>query len=382
MSGLIDPLIRVFETLIQGMLTLVVLAYIASTQRRWQWHLLNFGRRFADTASGALRLGNTERVIVIAVGAIGIVYYLGLLTNLASFGLLRTAHEALIKDVYEAIEFQATQKDSAQHPIVPGMPQRSAVGSPVTGAPRHWPDETSITGLSVLTVRNLWTQVCQLRHRRNPGGEGPLYYSCYMEDEAAWRQRNSEAAAAILDPLLKQARVARGTSVAALMMAVWAAVKVAIAAVCFTVLLVTERYGWRRGRSVLERVGGWLDRRFIRTDERALDPEDRALPRRPWPEARRHANRLMYTNFVVLLAAYAAFMIGLGAYKMVEREYHLMACYGSRASAGGALQGPPAPEGGMLPQREGALPTETAEVAKGAHGQQSGEKRPAPGAGR
>jgi hypothetical protein len=327
MTSWIEPVLQVFEILVQGALVAIVLAYLVSAQRRWQARLVWFADGMRVSLQSALGTATTSVDIVRIPILIGIIYFLGILGNTVGFGVMRDAHEVLIHEVYLAADANAL-------PDVTTGASQAIAGSTQALDPRSRIRETSYLGLMTVAMRTIWKG---LRHPLSaatqavPSGDRDCYLR-YMHDEATWRNANREAASSILDPLLKQSRIARGTAIATLFMTFAAGLRTILFSCCLAVAIVAKQlHDGRTGRGAAW-VLHWCDRRFVRRDERITGEPDRGGGPRPLKEVSGEIRRLLWTHLLVGMSAALIALLAMGGYKMVEREYHMEVLYGSRAA--------------------------------------------------
>lgn len=307
MNSWIEAIFQAFETLVQGVLVAVVLAYFGSTQRRFQSRFIQFGEAMRLSLQRSLRMkGDPLRLLRVPV-LIGTIYFLGILGNVISFGILREAHERIIHDVYVAADADASGHFSSATAV-----RESSL----------W----ELTGIACDTIYRGLLRPLGWAATHTDDADRECYLR-YMRDEMSWRNGNREAAAGSLENLLKQSRVARGTAVAMLLLAYAAALKLLILTTCLGVATSATRWPAVERRTAW--LAHWLDRRFIRKDERLTGASDKGLDHRPVADIAIDTRRLWWTNLVVFFGACIIVMLAVGGYKMVEREYHMEVLYGA-----------------------------------------------------
>lgn len=186
MGDLVDSIVRIFEFMVQGSLTLIVIAYVLV----WIHPL----KRALFTHWGIAKSFMLEHLVdrpvfpkIEAALFLGAIYFLGVITNVFGYWLLQPAHKAIIDAVENRNHIIDTEK------------------------------------LFVLPLEHGW--------RARDDTTGFAAYQNYLQDEVKWRNLKLDAMRHALDPLLKQLRIVRGTAVFALTMALLALVRVAYFAV-------------------------------------------------------------------------------------------------------------------------------------------------------
>jgi hypothetical protein len=304
MGDLIDSLVRVFEFLIQGILAIVVVGFALvwfHPLKRAVFSYANDIRKFMLEGTGGNtpeaadhpelpKLAQELRKIVVPIAFLGLAYFFGILMNVVGYWVLEPVHHLAILDAERAAN-RATAT-----PIVPS---------------------------EILSVKppGFVARAC-LPFLRFLGGaqdqQAGTAYVIYLREEVNWRNCNLPALSHALDPQLKQFRVVRGAIICSLALFLLALLK----GIYFLLIWLFLKSPWASSKPIR-----WLY-------DHTVDPA--TLQEQIEPGGRRKKDpRLLATRKYALGAltlsvlALGLYLMSLAGWQTVEKEYHLMARFGS-----------------------------------------------------
>lgn len=316
MGDLVDSLVRVFEFLIQGMLALVVvgfaLVFVHPVKESVFQHLGAIHRYL---------LGKTpvpnEAIILVALG---LLYFLGVFTNVVGYWLLEPVHHAVILDAEKV----------------------NLVSAPDAVSP-----SATLNGAHLLSRRVLYPLRIFLDDQAKREGTGG--YATYIRDEVQWRNCNIEALKHALDPLFKQSRIIRGTIICSLAFCVVALLKFFYFGLVWILFHMPRR---------CTSLAGWLYRHTVHPT--ILEPapdDDKARPssqgskpsRRAYDAEIRLTRRYALSSLTLSALAALLYLLALAGWQTIEKEYHLMARVGASTACKAVAVSDQTPNKGAAP---------------------------------
>lgn len=324
MGDLVDSLVRVFEFLIQGFLAVFVVGYVLIWFHPVKRALSIYIRAIHQLLIEGWKLPELKLPTAVApIVLIGLVYFLGILTNVIGYWILEPVHHLAILDadrVYSVANDQTAPKKPASHKL------------------------PSFAATALLPLKWIVGEV--------QAEDQEITYANYLRQEVRWRNCNLEALSHALDPHIKQFRVIRGTIVCSLAICIVSLLK----SLHFTLIWVLLRR--RRSRP-------WVDWLYEHTVdpisaqsvaqgqspltktlpaagparvESGLTSEDQ--PKRSsgpdddlQPEIRvfrlRQTRKYALAALTVFGLALGLYLLSLKGWHTAEMEYHLMVRFGS-----------------------------------------------------
>ena len=303
MGNLVDSIVRLFEFIIQGVLTLFVVGYFLI----WFHPLKDAVADNVQIINRYILHPHWEKPVpdtAIAVIFIGGLYFLGVITNVIGYRLLEPVHHRLILAVAQTAARQP--KDS-----------RGAEKSSAEADIPFW--STALLPLRIYLGDQERIQ-------------GDITYTLYLHDEALWRNCNLVAMKDALDPLIKQSRIIRGTVVCALAFCIIATLKFLYFSAVWCIFFSKR----------LARVAGWLykntvnpfhaDREKLTTPPRGEAISAEKLIRCRWQNEREDTKRSALSAIVYASFSAAIYLFSIAGWQTLEKEYHLMALEGAKTA--------------------------------------------------
>jgi hypothetical protein len=174
--GAIDSVVRILDFVLQGLMLLLLLAYLLHDTRWFRNWIRMLASRFSKDYG---KSWFTETVLLVM--AIGAMYALGLITNTGSYLAIQSAHESIIKTVQETHSLHVYSGSLLLSPW-------RGLGDVANGTFRWNPPTVIESHEELMHVRSL----CE---------------------DIAWENQAHDVAKDVLDPLVKQLRVQRGAIV-------------------------------------------------------------------------------------------------------------------------------------------------------------------------
>lgn len=283
LGNALDSLIRLFEFIVQGILTALVLAYVLV----WVHPIKDSVSRNIESITRYMLYPHWKQpvpVAAIAVLLVGGAYFLGVITNVAGYWLLEPIHYRVIRRVEAA---------TVHSPIHPSLYSKRS--TPQRDAP-YW-------STTLLPFRIGLTE--------GERSDDFRAYENHLQEEVLWGNCKLDAMQDALSPLLKQSRLIRGVVVCALAFSLVAILK----AVYFSFVWFLLRF--RRP------LGSWLYEHTVKI---------------PIPDQREGSEmtdtkRVIQAALIYVLFATAIYLSSVAGWMTVETEYHLIAHYGSQTCA-------------------------------------------------
>lgn len=302
MGELVDSLVRVFEFLIQGILAVSVVGFALVWIHPIKSAFVGYFKAIHKFVLEGRELPNAVVVGIL----LGMVYFLGVLTNIVGYWVLEPVHHAAIRDV--------------------------EVSAPTAS-------ENLTTSFSPFSSVTLFSERAFLPLKqvvgRVPVEAQVEFYISYLHHEVDWRNCNLPALSHALDPQIKQFRIVRGTILCSLAFCVLALAK---SAYFFLVWLLTL-FPWRSQSFV-----DWLYRHTVQPSS-VRSPNSTPAAALASAVKDGHLNETQFTReetgkqtrkyalgaLTLAVLALLCYLLSLSGWQTVEREYHLMARLGAES---------------------------------------------------
>jgi hypothetical protein len=287
MESLAAALLELLEILVLGALTVCTVAYAIVLIHPAK----NAVREYMRSIHGLLVGGTRDsklRTLILSAAVLGIVYYLGVVTNVASSWLVKPAH----LDIVHRTERTARVLDGERNRETDGFNEERSLARLLS---------RPIPGFREIDL------------------ESHAVYSTHVRLQQEWRNRDLPAFQDALSGLLKQIRLLRGSAILSLAWAAIAALKVAVALLVIVLLAIGAFAGSQSGPWA--KILRWLHSTFVQ--ETASEELGRHGDR-----MRIARDRMLGPNLVYLVLSAVLYLITMLGYEVAEEDYHLAVHHG------------------------------------------------------
>ncbi|MDP9122729.1 MAG: hypothetical protein M3O15_15390 [Acidobacteriota bacterium] len=306
-GNVVDTLLHLFEYIVQGVLTALVLGYVLV----WAHPVKDSVTRSIGTITRYLLYPHWQEKVpspAIAIILLGSAYFLGVISNVAGYWLLEPVHGRVIHSVAAATN----------------------------------PSSPTFKGFTPEADAPYWNTVLLPLRIGKAVDDFPAYRD-HLREKVLWANCKLDAMQDALNPLLKQSRIIRGVAVCALTFSLIAILK----AVYFSCVWLLLHFR--------PRLGDWLYRRTVKNP---IPDEPEGSTGTDKKRSFIDTKRAIQAALTYAIFATSIYLSSIAGWRAVEVEYHLTAHYGSQtcgpAKALALLAG--APTGGPQPTTAPAPP--------------------------
>ena len=324
MSGLIQAIVGVFEILVLGaliVLTAVYLIALFNPVRRWFKDYLK--AVWSLVLPEKMRESDIVRVTLLVVG-LGLIYYMGVVTNALAYWFLEPAHAKVIMSAYShgremTSESVAEKISSASATVCTTLTSTMICTTRVCSTDaRTFVTSANVSGstrgISVFSVAGTIFP----RPREVPDSIR-AHYVAYLYREVEWRNLELDVTKHALDHLLKYIRLIRGTVFCTYLIFWFAVLKVIIGSV---VLLFSTSDRLIGPTEFLYEVFVHDRSSSVPLPISSKDQEAEKSTSRVKTMRSITGYRMIAPNIIIFVVAAVVFLSAIAAYKAVEYEYH------------------------------------------------------------